>query len=67
MSSAQGLLQLYAALLICKAKLNSTPLWSHLLREWLGKPNQERKAPGYEGFPVPPIQHGSGGEYHLRL
>lgn len=30
---AQGLLQLHAALLICKAKLTSTPLQSHLLGE----------------------------------
>lgn len=43
MSGAQRLLQLHAALLICKAKLTSTPLQSHLLREGLGKANQGRE------------------------
>lgn len=43
MSGAQGLLQLCTALLICKAKLTSTPLQSHLLREGLGKATQGRE------------------------
>lgn len=43
MSGAQRLLQLHAALFICKAKLTSTPLQIHLLREGLGKANQGRE------------------------
>lgn len=55
MRGAQSLLQLRAALLICKTKRILHPCRATSLGNSWEKPKQEGKAPGSKGFPAPPV------------